>query len=108
MQKFTFNTSVILFLFLALGIGLRMYKLDRFGIWGDEQWAVSSSVGLKYAMFSETPNFWNQWSRPWQNKWWESDTSWNGKREFTSNDFWKFNTAANVMNATVYNSNSGI
>ena len=106
MQKKIFTTSFILFFLIVLAIGLRVYKLDKYGLWGDEQWSVTTSVGLKFPMFSGTPGFWNDWMRDWQTSWWENDTSWKNKKEFTSNDFWKFNTPSHVLNATVFNSNN--
>lgn len=100
--------KLIILIIFCIGLFLRVYKLDSYGIWQDEQWCISTSVGIPYIMYDTEERFFNQWSKPWRDKMWAEDTVWKNKKTFTSSDFWKLNTVSNVLNATIYASNNPV
>ena len=83
------KSIIILLLILLLGFLLRAYKLEDFGIWGDEKCSIACAIGIPaYALMENVDN----------TKW--NDYNLKHDSIFSSLDIWTFNNLGSVVEAT--------
>lgn len=83
-----------LFIILILGLCLRIFQLDRYGIWYDEKSSISTAVGIPRVGITTIG------SKTW------GDLGLHEKNTFSSKDFWQHNNLKEVIQASLHDNSS--
>ena len=95
------NKYLFLFVILFVAFFLRIYRIDSFGIWGDEKASLRMAVGIPGTSIDDTLLLhFDQLKDNWR------ELNFSKGDVFTSTNFWKFNTPSNVYKANIYSNGS--